>query len=190
MRVVYYTNKDISDWEVIPGIIKSTGDEVITMTDRVTLDFVRENDIDFIVSDRSRFLIREDLIEFLDKKIVNLHPSFLPWNRGYNPNYWSIKENTAFGVSLHFIDKDIDTGAILAQARTFYSGNDTLRSTYFRLRMLMVKLFEACWPDVRACTIPGEIQDRNAGNIHYKNDFNGVYENLPRGWDTKINDIP
>ena len=153
------------------------------------MDFVKEHDIEFIVSDRSRFLIRKDLIDFFDKKIVNLHPSYLPWNRGYHPNYWSIKENTPFGVTLHFIDEEIDTGPILAQTKTFYSMNDTLRSTYIRLRMLMIKLFEACWPDVRVSAIPGEMQDRTSGSVHYKSDFDGIYENLTQGWDTKINDV-
>ena len=74
--MVYYTNKQITDLEIIPGIIRKTGDDVITKTDRVTLDFVKNNNIDFIISDRSRYLIRKDLINYMPKKIVNIHPSF------------------------------------------------------------------------------------------------------------------
>ena len=189
MKVVYYTNKQITDLEIIPGIIRKTGDEVITKTDRVTLDFVKNNNIDFIVSDRSRYLMRKDLIDYMPKKIVNLHPSFLPWNRGYHPNYWPIKEGTPFGVTLHFIDEGIDTGAIIAQTRAFYSEEDTLRTTYDRLRRLMVSLFKVCWPELRNEQMTEKSQNKYDGSLHYKKDFKGVFKKLPNGWDTKVKDI-
>ncbi|OUT59013.1 MAG: hypothetical protein CBB75_12335 [bacterium TMED15] len=186
MEVLYFTNEDITDWDIIPDIIRKTGDNVITHTSRVTLELVKKHKIDFIVSDRSRFLIKKDVIDYLPMKIVNLHPSYLPWNRGYHPNYWSIKERTRFGVSLHFIDEAIDTGDIIARSETFYSDDDTLRDTYNRLRRLMVNLFEACWPEVRVGKIKGISQDKNKGSIHYKKDFETIYDSLPNGWDTKV----
>ena len=33
--------------------------------------------------------IEKDIIEFLKYKIINLHISFLPFNRGMYPNLWS-----------------------------------------------------------------------------------------------------
>ena len=186
MKVLYFTNENITDWNIIPDIIKATGDEVMVQTSRVSLKLILENEIDFIVSDRSRFLIKKDVIDYLPRKIVNLHPSYLPWNRGYHPNYWSIKEKTPFGVTLHFIDEGIDTGDIIAQSRISYSDTDTLRETYNRLRRLMVYLFQACWAEVRNCKIKGVTQDRSKGSIHYKKDFEGVYETFPHGWDTEV----
>lgn len=187
--MIYYTNEQITDFEMIPRIIRKTDDEVIIKTDRVTLDFVNNNNIDFIVSDRSRYLIRKDLIDYMPKRIVNLHPSFLPWNRGYHPNYWAIKEDTPYGVTLHFIDEGIDTGAIIAQTRAFYSGEDTLSTTYDRLRRLMVSLFEVCWSEMRDGRMTEKPQNKHEGTLHYKKDFEGILENLPNGWDTKICDI-
>ena len=186
MNVLYFTNDDITDRDVIPDIIRTTGDNVITHTSRVNLQIVQDQSIDFVVSDRSRFLIKRDVIDSLPRKIVNLHPSYLPWNRGYHPNYWSVKDRTTFGVTLHFIDEQIDTGDVIAQTKTFYSENDTLRETYDRLRRLMVSLFEACWPELRVGKIKGKPQNKAEGSIHYRKDFDGLYEKLPNGWDTKI----
>ena len=186
MIVLYYTNKDINDWDVIPNILKNHGDTVITRTDKFDLDFIINNNIDFIVSDRSRFLISADVIEYLDRKIINFHPSFLPWNRGYHPNYWSIKENTPHGITIHFIDENIDSGDIIAQTRCYYSDEDTLRDTYDRLRRLMVNLFETCWIDIRSGKLKGFYQDSSKSTIHYKSDFIGHYDSLEDGWDTKI----
>jgi len=189
MKILYFTNEDIQDWEVIPDIIKKHGDTVLTHTSRIDLDVIKNNNIEFIVSDRSRYLIKKDVIDYMPRKIVNLHPSFLPWNRGYHPNYWPIKESTPYGVTLHFIDEGIDTGAIIAQTRAFYSEEDTLRTTYDRLRSLMISLFEVCWPELRNEQMTEKSQNKFDGSLHYKKDFEGVFEKLPNGWDTKVKDI-
>ncbi len=189
MKTLYFTNEDIQDWEVIPGIIKKHGDTVLTHTSKIDIDFIKTNNIEFIVSDRSRYLIKKDVVDYLPRKIVNLHPSFLPWNRGYHPNYWPIKEGTPYGVTLHFIDEGIDTGAIISQTRAFYSEEDTLRTTYDRLRRLMVSLFEVCWSELRNEQMTEKPQNKYEGSLHYKKDFKGVFEKLPNGWDTKVKDI-
>ena len=189
MNVLYYTNPDVSDIDLIPDFIKKSGDTTTIITDAVTLDFVIENEIDFIVSDRSRYIIKKDLIDYLPRKIVNLHPSYLPWNRGYNPNYWSIRDETPFGVTLHYIDEGIDTGNILAQTRCFYNENDTLSTTYERLRYFMVKLFYDCWPLIRNGDLPDMPQGTKSGSLHYKREFTTVYDDLTLGWDTPIIDI-
>jgi methionyl-tRNA formyltransferase len=189
MKVMYFTNRDITDWDVIPNIIKKYGDKVYTYTEKPTLELIKEEKIDFIVSDRARSLITEDIIAYLPKKIINLHPSFLPWNRGYHPNYWSIKENTPHGVTIHYIDKDIDTGDILIQIKLGYSNHDTLRTTYDKLRKYMVLLFESSWCDIKDGRMPAVQQNIFEGTLHYNADFNGVLENLELGWDTKIKDI-
>jgi methionyl-tRNA formyltransferase len=190
MKVLYFTNEDITDWDTIPDIIREGGDEVITITHKFDLNFIKEKKIDFIVSDRARSLITKDIIEYLPKKIINIHPSFLPYNRGYFPNYWSIKTNTPYGVTIHYIDENIDTGDIIAQIRLGYDiQKDTLRTTYDRLRKYSVLLFKICWEDIKRGLLPSFKQDHSKATIHYKKDFDGIYEKLPDGWDTKISYI-
>lgn len=189
MKVMYYTNKDIADWDLIPSIIKSTGDEVMLCVEKPTLELIKSNEIDFIVSDRSRYLITQDIIDYLPRKIINLHPSFLPWNKGYYPNYWSIKNGTPHGVTLHYINAGIDGGDIIAQTRLSYTDDDTLTTTYDRCRKFMVELFRLYWEDVRLCRVGSFMQECDAGDIHYKKEFDCVFEKLPNGWDTKVRDI-
>lgn len=43
--------------------------------------------------------------------------SYLPYNKGTHPNYWSFIENTPKGVMIHEIDKGIDTGNIIVQKK-------------------------------------------------------------------------
>jgi methionyl-tRNA formyltransferase len=190
MNVLYLTNAKVLDIGALPSFMTSFGDNVIIKTDRFDLPYLIANDINYIVSDRTQFLIKPDIIGHLHKRIINLHPSFLPWGRGYHPNYWSIKEHFAHGVTIHFIDEGIDTGDIVAQTRCFYSESETLRDTYDRLRRLMVDLFKSCWPELRQGSMAGMPQNKNEGCLHYKKDFDGHLERLSNGWDTQIRDIP
>ena len=190
MNILYLTNSKVPDIDALPSFMRSFGDDVIIKTDRFDLEYLIANDINYIVSDRTQFLIKSDVINHLPKRIINLHPSFLPWGRGYNPNYWSIRENFPHGVTIHFIDEDIDTGDIIAQTRCFYSESDTLRDTYNRLRRLMVDLFKSCWPELRQLTMTGMPQNKSEGCLHYKKDFEGQLEKLPGGWDTQVKNIP
>jgi methionyl-tRNA formyltransferase len=48
---------------------------------------------------------------------VNGHPSLLPLHRGPNPVAWAIRNGEAeIGFTLHWMDAELDTGNILAQA--------------------------------------------------------------------------
>ena len=51
-----------------------------------------------IVSYNYIHMVPKDVIEMMPNKIVNLHISFLPYNRGFAPNIWSFWENTKKGV--------------------------------------------------------------------------------------------
>ena len=190
MNILYLTNSKVADIDALPAFMRSFGDDVRIKTDRFDLEYLIANEINYIVSDRTQFLIKSDVIDHLPKRIINLHPSFLPWGRGYHPNYWSIREKFPHGVTIHFIDEGIDTGDIIAQTRCFYGESDTLRDTYNRLRRLMVDLFKSCWPELRQGSMTGVPQDKSAGCLHYKKDFDGHLERLPGGWDTQVNNIP
>lgn len=49
---------------------------------------------------------------------IGVHPSLLPRHRGPDPTYWAIASGDAeTGVSVHRIEKDYDTGDVLAQER-------------------------------------------------------------------------
>ena len=57
---------------------------------------------------------------------INAHPSLLPKYRGPNPYFWVIRnQEQTTGVSFHLIDRDYDTGAILAQEEIKIYPSDT-----------------------------------------------------------------
>jgi methionyl-tRNA formyltransferase len=47
---------------------------------------------------------------------LNVHPSLLPANRGPVPLFWTFREgHTVTGVTIHFMEEQMDSGDILAQ---------------------------------------------------------------------------
>lgn len=95
------------------------------------------------------YIVTKDFIHLFQTGIVNLHPSYLPYNRGQYPNVWSIVEGTPAGVTLHYIDEGIDTGNVIAQREVTVTWKDTGKSLYKKLEQVSVRLFSEYWPLIR-----------------------------------------
>ena len=52
--------------------------------------------------------------------MINLHISYLPYNKGAHPNFWSWVKNTPKGVSIHLISEKIDAGDIIFQKKLIF----------------------------------------------------------------------
>lgn len=81
--------------------------------------------------------------KFKSDKLFNVHFSLLPKYRGCNTNYLQVKygEKTT-GVTLHKIDKGIDTGEIIDQIKFNLNINDTAIENYKKLMKYSVKIFQ------------------------------------------------
>ena len=99
---------------------------------------------DFIISFGYRKIIPSKILSSLKRPIINLHISYLPYNRGAYSNFWSFLKNTPKGVSIHEIDKGIDTGDILFRKKIIFklNKNTSFRSTYKILFNEIEKLFK------------------------------------------------
>ena len=85
---------------------------------------------DFIISFGFRKIISQNIINKLKKPIFNIHLSYLPFNRGAHPNFWSFIDNTPSGVSIHKIDKGIDTGDVILRKKIYFDINLNKSSTF------------------------------------------------------------
>lgn len=140
----------------------------------------------WVVSYNYSYIVGADVIQSLRGRIVNLHASFLPWNRGASPNFWSFVEDTPKGVSIHFMDEGLDTGDLIAQEKLIFDEEkETFRSSYQILHAHMVRLFCRIWPRLLAGELTGKKQ-RGGGSFHTRK----ACENFLRGrsldWDMNI----
>ena len=87
--------------------------------------------------------IRQAQIKFSKRPIINLHISYLPYNKGSHPNFWSFVEKTPKGVTIHEIDKKVDNGPIIARRKIVFKkqNNLTFKNTQEFLIKEIEKLF-------------------------------------------------
>ena len=118
----------------------SLGHSADIICDKITIETAKK--YDFLISFGYRYILKKDVIDFFPDKIINLHISLLPYNRGADPNLWSYLEDTPKGVTIHYIDESIDTGNIILQKEVQDDiQNDTLKTSYDRLINEIVMLF-------------------------------------------------
>ena len=71
-------------------------------------------------------LFRNKIIKYFDGNLVNLHSSILPRDKGLMPNFWCVfNKYKHSGITLHKVDRSIDTGTIINQIT--YPISDNLR---------------------------------------------------------------
>jgi len=87
---------------------------------------------DLIISFGYKKILNKKILGKLSRSPVNLHISYLPYNRGAHPNFWSFVDNTPKGVSIHEIDSGIDTGGIIARRKVNFNLTKhlTFKDTY------------------------------------------------------------
>ena len=81
------------------------------------IDLNLDQKFNSIISFGYKHIINREIINNLKYPIINLHISFLPYNKGAHPNFWSFVENTPSGVTIHQVDHGVDTGKIIYQKK-------------------------------------------------------------------------
>ena len=108
-KVLFLTNNDntksLSDWI-------SERCNLILWQEKLIVEDLEEIRPNLIVSFNYRHIITQDVIDFMNERILNLHMSYLPWNRGSSPNFWSHVEGTKKGVTIHLVSAGLDKGDI------------------------------------------------------------------------------
>lgn len=164
--------------------LKEKEEEVICCTEPIGPEYIDRYNIEFVISYGYRHIIKKDLLDRLPDRVINLHVSYLPWNRGADPNLWSWIENTPCGVTIHYVDEGVDTGDVIVQKLVKFeeSGEQplTLESTYWHLRGEIEDLFKQYWQQIRTGDCPRKKQV-GEGSFHTVKQGNAVFRKLGRG---------
>lgn len=157
---------------------------------RITEDRITDvSGADFIISFGYRHIIPADIIEKYGRRIINLHISFLPWNKGADPNLWSFLENTKKGVTIHRVSEELDGGDILIQKETVFGEGETLRTSYDKLVAEITALFD----DNAAALLSGSLAGRpqtGKGSIHKSKDKDKYLRFFSElGYDTPVENL-
>lgn len=157
--------------------IGEQGHETVLFSEKLDREWCREQKFDLTVSYTYRYIVKEDVIAALNNNVVNLHNSFLPFNRGAAPNIWSIIDGTPRGVTLHYIDAGLDKGYIIAQKPVALQEGDTLKSSYDTLDKEAIELFKYAfgyyefWPEMKK-------KAEGKGTYHSLADTEKIYKKI------------
>jgi methionyl-tRNA formyltransferase len=173
---------------LVLDLLKSAEGHVAQTMDPITEESLHRMQVDFLVAHGFRHILRPDVLDRFPQRAVNLHISYLPWNRGADPNLWSFLENTPKGVSIHYLDAGIDTGDVIAQKLVEFEASETLRSSYARLQAEIARLFAEHWSRIRTGSC-GAAKQAGAGSFHRVADREKVAHLLTKGWDTPVSDL-
>lgn len=160
---------------------------VVICSNKINVSQVQRLNPDIIISYNYRHIIKGDVIDAFKGELINLHTSLLPWNRGASPNIWSFIEDTPKGVTIHVIDKGLDTGEVLLQEELFFDEKiETFRTSYEKLHNEIQKLFKSNWDKIESGKLIPQKQN-GYGSYHTMKDLEKYSEIID--YDLPIDEI-
>ena len=124
------------------------------------------------------YILKPEVIDIPTLGCINFHPGYLPQNRGMNPNVWPFIDGSNGGVSLHYINRGVDTGDIIARKKIKILPWDTAETLYNKTLNQIVTLFKNEWPKIKQQTNKRIPQSRfpEVPTLHKAVDVNSLDE--------------
>ena len=140
------------------------------------VDSIAEADI--VISVMYDKIIRPNILK--SRKCFNFHPGTLPDYKGVGIFTWVLLNQEAkTGVTLHLIDKGVDTGDIIEIREILIRKEDTAHSLFLRGEQLIFKMFKDWYSDLLFGHYMAVPQKPNFGKVYYKKDLQNA-KNLTR----------
>lgn len=127
--------------------------------------------LDYIIGIHFPYIVPERVLAIPRIGVLNLHPAYLPFNRGWHTPSWAILEETPIGATLHFMDTGVDTGDIIHQKEVMVSPGDTAHTLYQKLKACEFETFCEAWPGIADGTYARKNQDGLVGTEHKRSEL-------------------
>jgi len=127
---------------------------VPSINDPDCVDFARSLSPDLIAVCGTT-VIKPEVFTLAPLGAVNIHTGITPEYRSADPIFWALYcgEPDKVGVTIHFIDKGIDTGPVLRQEQVPIEPSDSLASIYVRCIRRGAELYLQALEDIRSGTV-------------------------------------
>jgi methionyl-tRNA formyltransferase len=176
MDVIFLGVNDVG-FRIYDWLCRRDGVDVISMiTEPEQLELVSRESPEVIVSVGFDHLVPQEILQTASRGAINLHASYLPFNRGKSPNVWPLVEDTPAGVTLHYMDDEFDTGDVIAQTKVKTDFADTGKDLHRRLEEVQFDLFTDTWPEIESDNVEREAQEADSGTYHSTADFRELCE--------------
>ena len=86
------------------------------INEQKTVQKIKSLHPDVILSNSFVQIIGREILDIPTVGVINIHPGILPVYRGLLPHFWAmVHGDTTLGVTLHYVDEGVDTGAVIDQ---------------------------------------------------------------------------
>jgi methionyl-tRNA formyltransferase len=145
---------------------------------------------DYLICVHFPYLIPHQVLSIPTVGVLNLHPAYLPFNRGWHTPSWAILSDTPAGGTLHFMDENIDTGDIIHQKRVTIAASDTADSLYQKIIETEFDVFVEAFPSLLDHSYQRKSQKEIPGSVHHKEDLmNGDFRKLDLGKEVELGEL-
>lgn len=120
-----------------------------SVNDKSTIALLQKINPELVAVNGTR-IISNEVLQCISAPFINIHAGITPKYRNVHGAYWAIVNNDMenCGVTVHLVDKGIDTGSIIYQERIAISRNDNF-STYPLLQLAAgIKLLKKAIADI------------------------------------------
>lgn len=136
-----------------------------------SVEALRALRLDYLICVHFPFLIRPSVLEAPAKGVLNLHPAYLPYNRGWHTPSWAILDGTPAGASLHFMTEGLDNGDVVYQEQIAVDPADTAHTLYLKLKTLELRVFAEGWRRIREGRVDRQAQSDRQATFHRRRDL-------------------
>jgi methionyl-tRNA formyltransferase len=144
------------------------------LTEKSQLSLIEEIRPDIVIASGFEHKVPKEIIEIPEKGIINLHPSFLPYNRGAHPYIWPIIEDTPAGVSIHYMNEEIDEGELIDRREVEVKPDDTAEKLYQRLQEQQFQQFKDLWQEIKTGA-ESRKQKLDRGTSHRREELENLF---------------
>ena len=156
------------DWP-LPRVCEAHGLELVRardLNDPGIVDYVRHRQTDLLIN-AGGGIFREALIRAPSIGVLNAHMGVLPAFRGMNVLEWSLFHGRPAGVTLHLIDRGVDTGDILRCREILVEAGDTIASLRARALAVSVDLMALGVEGLANAQLPRIVQSKEDGRQYF-----------------------
>lgn len=138
-----------------------------------TIQIIDNLNVDYIFGIHFPYIIKKPLLKLPKVGVLNLHPAYLPYNKGWHTPSWAILDGTPYGATLHFMTECLDEGDIIHQKEIEILSSDTANDIYQKTLLLEVSVFKEAFPKILTLK-PESIPQHENGTSHFKKELSSI----------------
>ena len=170
-KLIYDFNLKFNSLKKFSKLNKIDFFEAVNPNEISAVNFLKNKKPDLILSIGS-IILRENFLNTPKIGTLNVHMGILPRFRGIGVTEWPIIEAKSLdqvnlGISLHFVEKGVDTGPILFKKNIHILKNDTMSSIELRFLPEMVNAMLKGVKMIHNCKYDKQMQSNDSGKQYF-----------------------